>query len=70
MAWKELRLIDLAVRFENYTKRPLRFAADQVGAELVIKVHEERFEKDAPTIITADSDGFIVPAKRSSPDGG
>lgn len=62
--WRELRLVNLEVKFENYTRTPLRFAADQVGSALVVKVFEERFEQEAPHIITADSDSFIVPTKK------
>ena len=64
MPWQELRLVNLEVKFENYTGRALRCAADQVGSALVIKIHDERFEQEAPALILADSDTFIVPTKK------
>ncbi len=64
MPWQELRLTKLEVKFENYSRTPLRIAADQVGTALVIKIHDERFDEEAPAIILADSDSFIVPTKR------
>jgi len=61
--WRELRLVNLEIRFENYSRHDIRCAADQVGTSLVVKIYDERHEEEAPTILTHDSDSFIIPTR-------
>lgn len=60
----ELRLVNLEVKFENYSRHDIRCAADQVGTALVVKIYDERHEGEAPALLTHDSDAFIIPTRR------